>query len=184
VEAVRANPEGTLHLMHGLALLQKAEWAQAEAAFLQASRSPALFPVRRVALFYAIRCQGQQLHNSGYKDEEARKRLGPPLREIVGMGPVRIAWADPLAGLAIQVRDLVTARSILDQWQAKEPAKPAVLFRRMELEYLTEAYGPAIRAAEQLLAQDPKHKNARWILDQSRRKSRELGAEKGALLLW
>src|SRR4051812_34160939 len=104
-----------------MALRAQGRLAEAEEALLQAAQLPALFPVRRLALFFAIDCQGLRWTYSGQKDEPLRQRLSGHLREMNETGPVRREWGDRLVELALRTGDLSTARLLMDAWERQEP---------------------------------------------------------------
>jgi hypothetical protein len=160
-EAVRVHPEGIFFHVYGIALAEQERWKEAETAFLRACDTPSIFPVRRAALFLAIAMEQIQLRESepGRQPELGRRAL-QNTRKLIELGPLYPSHALELSQLAIGLKEQDLARRILADWERQTPRDLNVQRRRMVVEYNSEAYGPALKAANMVLDREPKDAEA------------------------
>jgi predicted Ser/Thr protein kinase/tetratricopeptide (TPR) repeat protein len=153
--AVQAHPEGTLLYFRAKVLLAAHRFEEASRAAREAAAAPALLPVRQPALLDAAVSDAM-----GYvadKDPARRRRIVEDLRgllaeDLKGVSPYQRGMA---VHLAFSVKEYNLARVLLDNWRRVAPNDPAIGYYRVKIEFLAEAYGAAVEAAEEFLRQKP-----------------------------
>ncbi len=170
-QALEVYPEGTLRFRLALLLLSTWKWDEAERHALEAARTPALFPIRRPALLCAALAAGMLYGRK--KDPCLLPRIVEPLHQMRAVEPRSTLYQPELAVLlAKAAKEINLARLLLDDWQRQQPGNLAALRQRAEVEFEAEAYGPAVKAAEQVLRKEPGNARMRKIRDQAARKVR------------
>src|SRR5262249_49323100 len=140
-EALRIHPEGLLYQLHGICLLRSDRFAEAEQAFLAASATPSIVPVRRQALFQAALCSWNLARGGGAAGADPRARALRYTRELVALGAVRSFHAYYLTVIARDMNEVDLARTILADWErqaAKDDIRP--MQQRAQVELLGGAY--------------------------------------------
>ena len=179
------HPEGTLLFLlamngmtaatngkpsEGLAYARRYEAAADE--FERAARTPAMLDVRGTALEGAAMCRAVAGRAKGWDwgpgSADQRKRSAQLVRERLALGPVSLERISILIRVLQNAGEYSSARLLVDDWERRAPADTSALRARAKLEYLSEAYPAACRAAERVLARDPKDQDARDILSASR----------------
>jgi serine/threonine protein kinase/tetratricopeptide (TPR) repeat protein len=87
-----------------------------------------------------------------YLDELPLRRALRNTRTFLGLGKVYPKQADLLANIALLAREFDLARGIVDDWQRQAPEDVNAWRKRALVELAAGAYGPAIRAADKVLA--------------------------------
>jgi tetratricopeptide (TPR) repeat protein len=173
--AARVHPEGTLHYLHGLLLFTEMRVPEAEAAFVKAASTPALAPVRRVALYHALATEGYLSRpNLPTPDLEMRRRSIVHLRQFLALGPVRASEAEMVVKVARYDRQWDLARLVLSEWERQAPDNFNALQQRALVELQAGDYGRAAAAARRMLVLKPGHAEARRYLQEAATKAREL----------
>jgi tetratricopeptide (TPR) repeat protein len=163
--ATAAHPDGMLFYLRGMLLTEKQRLAEAERDFRAAAERPAFMPIRRVALFAATYCQWELGDREKKKDPAAAQALwGQALqsaRTLVDLGGLTPDMANLVTALALARGELDLARRVLDGWERQDSRDLRPLRRRMAVELKAGAYGPAIAAADRILARQPGDAEAR-----------------------
>ena len=146
--------------------------AEAGAAHAKAAETPALLDVRAYALEGAVMCYTIAGRPAWKADPDPAV-----LRKVADLLRVRLKEPEPIPPTSIDfmVRaakqaDLAVARVLLDDWLRDKPDDLAALRHRAEVELKSEAYRPALDAAEKVLAKNPDDGVARSVRDQARAK--------------
>ncbi len=188
---VETNPDGFMRFIYGMVLFSRAtsHWqrtpedldglrpllAEAGAAFEVASTSHGLIDARLIALEKAINCYCLAGKPRGAKtprpewvrkgDELLRQRLRMP-------DPIHPTLFEIFVKTATNADDFTTARAVLDDWKVRFPKDIRATRLRADVEFMAEAYSPALRAADKVLAQNPNDAEMIAIAEQCRAKLR------------
>jgi len=185
------RPEGFKQFVYAIALMERAMnylsangtvpphgdrtrklIAETGDAHAKAATTPALLDVRAYALEGAI----MSYTIAGRPAWPAEPDLAI-LRTVSDLLRVRLKEPEaiPLTSIDFMVRaakqaDLSIARVILDDWSNRKPGDITVLRHQADVEFRSEAFEPALRAAEKILIKKTDDAAARKIRDQSRAK--------------
>jgi tetratricopeptide (TPR) repeat protein len=185
------RPEGFRLFVYGLALMDRAMdyldahgtspphgdrvralIAEAGAAHVKAAETPGLLDVRAYALEGAIMAYTVAGRPGWAADPDPKmlQKVADLLRaRLKEPEPIPLVNIDYMARAAKHA-DLTSARVILDEWLRRSPDDPTALRHRAEVELKSEAYRPALVAAEKLLAREPDNAAARSVRNQARAK--------------
>jgi tetratricopeptide (TPR) repeat protein len=173
-EVARVWPEGLSHLAHGLTLFSEGKYAESEAAFLRAAQTPSIADVRSPALYGAVGAQALLAVETGPKaDPGTRGRCVQSLRALLALGDLPPVRARIVTMIAMRFEEWELARRVIVAWQRQAPEDLEARQWRAQLEFRTESYDQALRAANEVLRKDPKNAKAREIRDESARRLRE-----------
>jgi tetratricopeptide (TPR) repeat protein len=154
---VQVHPEGSFAYCHGMTLVAEKRWAEAEKAFLQAAETPAVFPVRRGALFLAVLCEwflAEEPAPAGRP--EAWERALANTRRLLSYGDPPPFQARALIVIALKRNDLDLARWLVAGWERQAPDDLEVVRQRMVIEFKGGAYERVGQTAEKVLRRQPK----------------------------
>ena len=101
------------------------------------------------------------------------------VRTLAALGRLAPQMANSAARIAIGTKEFDLAQSIIADWQRWDAADPRALRLRMLVEHAAGAYGPAIQAADALLALQPDDAEALRVKKQSQQKLRAIGSGQG-----
>jgi len=164
----RVHPEGSLYLLYAYLHVTHGNWAEAEKAFLNSANTPAVVPVRRLALVWAGMCElTQTTHAKPEKALKLKARALENVRLVVKLGDVQPDEAGYLSIIALDMRDLELARIIITQWERQAPKDMQMLTNLGQLELLCGAYGKALDVAEKMRALDPRNTYAAIYRDRA-----------------
>jgi serine/threonine protein kinase/predicted Zn-dependent protease len=159
-QAYRVHPDALLAFMRGVVAFDDKTMAVAEQAFLEAVDGSSIVPIQRIALFAAIACENDLAEREPTMRREMTDRAIQNARKLLAFGPLPPWQAGLIAKVAIDVGDLDLARRAIADWERQTP-KDALLWRkRLEVELIAKAYGPAITAADKLLELKPNDADA------------------------
>jgi tetratricopeptide (TPR) repeat protein len=145
------HPDGTLFYLHGLLLVQKDRWAEAERSFERAAATPSIGKVRKAALFGAAAAQWYLARRAGPTHAAAlRAKALANARKLVALG-VTPDTAPSLVVVALGTKEVDLARVIIAAWERQAPRNPAVQHKRLEVELAGGAYGRVLETADRLL---------------------------------
>jgi Flp pilus assembly protein TadD len=152
-------------LLRGTLLANSDRFAEAEQVFHEAAQRPSFVPIRRAALFAAASCElilarreADQIAAS-----QLRERALGTARQLYEPGHCSPEIAALITKVAIEAGDLDLARTAINAWERQAPGDLRALRRRMTVEFRSEAYGPAVAAAERVLARQPHDNDAQNI---------------------
>ncbi|MFH1748994.1 MAG: serine/threonine-protein kinase [Planctomycetota bacterium] len=155
-QAVRAHPEGFLHLSRGVLLRELERIEEAEEAFRLAAETPSVFDFKGLALAYAAHTQWKLADMDGpAPNVEMRTRAVKSLRKLASLDHLQASDAEWAAQIAVQAGEYDLARMIVFDWRRRAPGALAPLRARVAVEFSAGAYGPAIQAADAVLAREP-----------------------------
>ena len=188
---IASNPDGFMKFMYGMVLFTRAvaykqrspdeldgfraRIAEAAAAFEESAKCDGLIDMRLIALEKAVHSYylaGKPGGGSAPNPEWARKAGELARQRLRKLDPVHPNQLDVLVKAATIAKDLSTARSVLDDWEDRQPNNLTAARSRADVEFKGEAYTPALRAAERVLAENPKDAETLAIADQCRAKLR------------
>jgi Flp pilus assembly protein TadD len=155
-EAVRTHPEGLLYLTLGVKLVDADRWREARQAFLEATKTSSLLPVRNAALFAAACAEWVLADLRGRAPN--KKMMAQALRharELVARGGMERSHADLLSRLAMDGGDFNLGRWIVADWERQARGDLRPLRRALAVEIQAEAYGPALQLARRILDKNP-----------------------------
>ncbi len=178
--AVEVHPEGALYLFHGMLLRELGQLDEAEKTLRLAAKTPSVLDWRRIALWQAAHVQWELAGmESAAPDPVMKGRAVQSVRTLAALGRLAPQMANSAARIAIGTKEFDLARSIIADWQRWDTADPRALRLRMLVEYAAGAYGPAIQAADALLALQPDDAEALRVKKQSRQQLRSIGSGHG-----
>src|SRR5262249_33799834 len=154
--ATEVYPEGLLFYILGVQLANAGRLADAEQAFLKAAEGPSFVPVRRVALYGAVFCEWQLAGSGSGDDGMLRGQAPESARKPGSPGGLQVHEARLVARLANDAGATDLARWVIGEWGRQAPDDPLLPRMRMVAEYNAGAFGPAIKAADRVLARDPR----------------------------
>jgi tetratricopeptide (TPR) repeat protein len=174
--AVHADP--VVQLLLGFDLFQRERWPEAAAAFREVVVRPSLLPVRRPALAALALTEWEMARQSpdSAASPAARQAINH-LRQYADTGEVPAAFAQGMAGIAVQAREFDLARRLLDDWRRRAPNHPQPLVSRGVMEYGAGVHSQAIRMAREVLDRWPGHAVAKELLRKSQDGLRKQAAD-------
>jgi hypothetical protein len=187
---VDIHPEGSLYYLYATALFlhayhspqsttqeSDARWrglAKAREVYLRALEAPSILPMRALVLDALIAVE--LVLGAGDKSKSDSAMLPQAVQHIherLRQGPLRNgAVASICTVAALEANELALARLLLSDWERLAPNDKSIAYRRAQVEFRSGAYGPAVSAAQQALEHNPKHVEARRLLDEATEKRR------------
>jgi tetratricopeptide (TPR) repeat protein len=163
-KATAIHPDGMLLLLQGTLLANSDRIAEAEQVFREAAARPSFVPIRRAALYAATSCEWLLAREEGNAAAETmRTKALESARQLVACGNLSPDIAALVTTVAIDAGDLNLARTVLTEWERQSPGDLRAARRRMKVEYNSEAFGPAIVAADRILCRRPDDADAQRI---------------------
>ena len=181
-EILEVNPEGTLYLLHGSILGAQDKLSEAEQSFERAANTPSLMPRgnRDARVSYAVLLA----YRAAIREPHDAQAVAPAIGLIADLLDDEPLPADcylPFALAAIEGRDVVLARRLVERWQKVVKADDVHLLRRQrDIEWLDGNYLKAYEVAERLLAIEPDNAETKRIREESLKKWRELKLDRSA----
>jgi tetratricopeptide (TPR) repeat protein len=154
-QMLKIHPEGTLHLLHAAMLLGERRWAEAEAASLEAARTPALLPGVAPIAYYHAAAAAANLYQSEGKQAEVLKRLDGYADQWLASGRAHPNEAADLGNMALVANNLELAQRLVDAGLRADPKNPRLLTGSSIIALKRERYGEAIQWADKALEQSP-----------------------------
>jgi tetratricopeptide (TPR) repeat protein len=150
-------PMGVFALFRGLLLYRGGRNSEAEGALIKAAEQPSMVKIKRLAHIGALVVEDELLGRD-------RSNLTPELRDralknIRALHTMRMT--DPIQTLrlvyaAVDFDDVDLARSIVSEWERRDPVSPEPRTARAYVEFMGGAFAPAYRAAMRAIRAHPR----------------------------
>jgi tetratricopeptide (TPR) repeat protein len=161
--AYQIHPDAFLAFARGMLAADAGRWPEAERAFLDAAAGSSLIPVRRIALFAAVRCQWERAESEPMARTELMGRAVKNARKLLELGRLPPWQSAVVASLAIDADEIDLARWVIADWERQAPKDILLWRKRLAVEFKSQAYGPAIAAADKILELKPNDAQAKRL---------------------
>jgi tetratricopeptide (TPR) repeat protein len=157
-------PMGALALFRGILLFRNGRNSEAEMAMNKAAELPSMVRMQRLARISALVVEDELLGaDRSNLTPELRGRALKNIRALHAMGMTDPMQARYLINAAVAFDDVDLGRSILCEWERRDPVSPEPRTARAYVEFMSGAYSPAYCAAMRAIRAHPRSHEAENI---------------------